>query len=281
MSDSKVLGFSIKVDGISNEANELAKIQLQLAAIKKERAELIKQASAPGHFTSNEERQKLAAYNKEIGVQEAALKTLKRVVDSASDSLARKKALLIELTEKSNKATAAIAAGMAPAIKKLNDEIKNGEEARGVFTRNVGNYPGIMGKFTESLEAASTASAKGGISFKQAFTQLAAGGAIVATLTALFAGIKEAIMSTTFAIDLMNKVGAISKKMFYDLAINGKLSIDNLANASKIQGELNKLRIEEGFETLKLSKINREEQEVRELSGDRTKTHAERLVYLT
>ncbi len=136
----KQLSFSIAIDGISSENQELAKLELQLKAIKKERAELIKQASSPGHIASTEELQKLAAYNKEIGVQDAALKSLKRVVDSASDSLARKKALLIELTEKSNKATAAIAAGMAPAINKLNQEIKNGEQARGVFTRDVGHY---------------------------------------------------------------------------------------------------------------------------------------------
>jgi len=139
--DEKTLSFNIDILGVSNEASELAKITLQLQAIKKERAELIKQASAPGHIASTEERLKLAAYNKEISIQEASLKTLKRVVDTANDSLARKKALLIELTEKSNKASAAVATGMAPAIKKLNDEIKAGEEARGVFTRNVGNYP--------------------------------------------------------------------------------------------------------------------------------------------
>lgn len=159
----KELSFAISIDGISAEATELVKIELQLKAIKKERDELIKQASKPGHIASTEERLKLAAYNKEIGAQEAALKTLKRVVDTASDSLARKKALLIELTSKSDKATQAVRDGMAPAILKLNNEIKAGENARGVFNRNVGNYPqlfesmpGPVGRFASSLNAVTT-----------------------------------------------------------------------------------------------------------------------------
>ena len=144
MGSEKVLGFKIDIEGVSSEAQELAKLELQLKNIKKERAELMKQATSPNHLASNEERQKLAAYNKEIASQEAALKTLKRVVDSASDSLARKKALLIELTAKSDKATQSIRDGMAPAILKLNNEIKAGENARGVFSRNVGNYPQLF-----------------------------------------------------------------------------------------------------------------------------------------
>jgi hypothetical protein len=142
--EEKQLAFSVRIDGVSNEATEIAKLTVQLKNLKQERNELIEQASSPGHIASKEELQKLAAYNKEIGVQDAALKTLKRTVDSASDSLARKKALLIELTENSNKASSSIAQGMAPAINKLNQEIKNGEEARGVFTRNVGNYPQLF-----------------------------------------------------------------------------------------------------------------------------------------
>jgi hypothetical protein len=105
--------------------------------------------------------------------------------------------------------------------------------------------------------------------------------AAVGAAKKLFEGLKDAIMSTTFAIDAMNKAGAISKQLFYELSINGKLNIQNLIYASKIQGELNELRIRDGIETLKISKINREEQAIRELSVDRTKTHAERLIYLT
>jgi hypothetical protein len=101
--------------------------------------------------------------------------------------------------------------------------------------------------------------------------------AAIAVGKKLFEGMKEAIMSTTFAIDLMNKATAISKQLFYDLAVNQKINLESLVNASKIQGELNVLRIKDAYELLEISKINREEQEIREVSIDRTKTHAERL----
>jgi hypothetical protein len=140
MGTEKTLGFKIQIDGVSNESAELEKLSFQIGNLKKEKADLLKQSKAEG-ILSTENKLKLAAYTKEINTQEVSLKTLKRVVDTASDSLARKKALLIELTAKSDKATQAIRDGMAPAILKLNNEIKAGENARGVFSRNVGNYP--------------------------------------------------------------------------------------------------------------------------------------------
>ncbi len=102
-------------------------------------------------------------------------------------------------------------------------------------------------------------------------------GAAITGAKKLFEGLKEAMMSTTFAMDMMNKVGAVTKQFYYDLAITGKINIGNLIGASKIQGELNKLRVEEGFNVLELSKINREEQAIRERSIDRTRTHTQRL----
>jgi len=255
----KTLSFKIDITGVSNEAAELAKIELQLKNIKKERAELMKQATSPNHIASSEETRRLAAYNKEIKEQETALKTLKRVVDTANDSLARKKALLIELVQKSDAASKSIRDAMAPAIKKLNDEIKAGEEARGQFSRSVGNYAGKIKEF---------------------FVEMATGGVVIAAAEKLLEGLKDAIASTTFGIDLMNNTMAVSKQLFYDIAINGKIDFQRMINASKIQQELNNLRVEEGFEMLKLSKINREEQAVREQSIDRTKTHAERLELL-
>jgi hypothetical protein len=129
-------------------------------------------------------------------------------------------------------------------------------------------------------EAVSTALKGAGQSILAMLSPMALVAAGVEAARKVFEGLKEAIMSTTFGMDIMAKSGAIIKQMWYDIAINGKISIEMLISASKIQGDLNALRVEEGFETLKLSKINREEQAVRELSIDRTKTHAERLEYL-
>jgi hypothetical protein len=78
----------------------------------------------------------------------------------------------------------------------------------------------------------------------------------------------------------MNKASAISKQLFYDIAINNKLSIESLKKASDIQGELNALRIKDSLEQLQISKLNREQQEIREIAIDKTKTEEERLAAL-
>lgn len=201
MAAEKTLGFSISINGISNEANELAKLEFQLKNLKKEKTELLKVSQQEG-ILSNENKQKLAAYNREIGVQEASLKTLKRVVDSAADSLARKKALLIELTAKSDKATQAIRDGMAPAIKKLNDEIKAGENARGVFTRNVGNYPELTktaaGGFNQLTSAVGGTTGEIG----NAITSFATAGGAAGIFTAVIGTLAAAWKRTQENIEL-------------------------------------------------------------------------------
>jgi hypothetical protein len=140
----KVLSFSISIDGVSNEATELAKLEIQLKNIKKERDALIKQASQPGHIASNEEKQKLAAYNTEITKQDANLKNLKKTVDTAADSLDRKRAKLIELTKQYAAGGAAIESKLLPEIKQLRAEIDRSETAIGNHQRNVGNYPELF-----------------------------------------------------------------------------------------------------------------------------------------
>jgi len=136
----KELSFSISIEGISNEATEISKLTIQLQALKKERAELMKQASQPGHIASNEEKLKLAAYTKEIETQTSRQRELKKVIDSAPDSLSRMRVELSKLKQEYANASAAVREKMAPAVNKLNDEIKASEEAIGVHTRNVGNY---------------------------------------------------------------------------------------------------------------------------------------------
>ena len=126
-------------------------------------------------------------------------------------------------------------------------------------------------------DAVKSAFADAGKSVLSMLSPLALVGAAIAVGKKLFEGIKDAVMSTTFAIDMMNKAGAVTKQLFYDLAINGNINIQSLINASKAQGELNKLRVEEGFDQLELSKINREEQNIRDRAIDRTRTHTERL----
>ncbi len=131
-----------------------------------------------------------------------------------------------------------------------------------------------VGRYGESVKEAFAGAGKSILSMVSPMALVTAG---IATAKKLFDGLKEAIMSTTFAIDAMNQVQAVSKQLFYDIAINGQINIANLKESTKIQGGLNALRIKEAFETLELSKINREEQAVRERSIDRTRTHTQRL----
>jgi hypothetical protein len=78
----------------------------------------------------------------------------------------------------------------------------------------------------------------------------------------------------------MNIASAVTKQMFYDIAINGKISYDSMLKVAEATRILNELRTEEYKDTYELSKINREEQAAREESIDRTKTHTERLEIL-
>lgn len=144
MAEDKVLGFTIDIKGVSNEAMELAKLELQLKNLKKERDELIKQSSKPGYMASKEQVAQIAAYNNEVKKMEEGLKSLKRTVDTASDSLARKKARLIELKQEYDAAGSAAARKMAPGINKLTDEIKRAEAAIGTHSRGVGNYKAAL-----------------------------------------------------------------------------------------------------------------------------------------
>jgi hypothetical protein len=167
---------------------------------------------------------------------------------------------------------------MNKAYVEQQQKIANTKQAILDYDKALNDGRSNIGRYGEAIEGA----------FKDAGTRIlsmvgpmALVTAAIGVATKLFEGMKEALMSTTFAIDTMNKAGAVSKQLFYDLAINGELNIKNLISASKYQGELNKLRVEEGFDQLRISEINREEQAVRELSISRLKTHAERLVYLT
>lgn len=63
-----------------------------------------------------------------------------RLVGTASDSLARKKQRLSELTREYNSASAEVRNNLAPQIRALRDEIAQAEEAIGNHSRTVGNY---------------------------------------------------------------------------------------------------------------------------------------------
>jgi len=257
--DNKVVGFEFKILGLTNEEMELQKVATNMKAINKEIQDINKAVKNQNGLASHDQNQRLAILNKELGIAKTNHKDLEVQIKSVEGSVTRMKARLAELTEQYNNGSAALREKLLPEMNKYQAEISKAEQAHGVFSRNVGNYAN---------------------SIKKVFMELVTGGVVIAAATKLFEGMKEAIMSTTFAIDAMNTVTAVSKQIFYDLAINQQINIDKIKTAIEVQDELNKLRVQQGFDVLELSKINREEQAVREESMDRTKTHTERLELL-
>ena len=205
----------------------------------------------------------------ELKAQEGSYEKLLRQYEIASVKLKTNKDAIIKNAD----GVYILSASHIKAAKEV-DNMKRGIDSFGTSIHdnrlNVANYgEAVKGAFVDA-----------GKNILSMIGPMALVGAAIAAAKKIFEGLKEAIMSTTFGMDTMNKIGAVTKQLWYDIAINGKLSLETLISASKIQGELNALRIRDGFEILQLSKINREEQAVREESIDRTKTHAERLVLL-
>lgn len=133
------------------------------------------------------------------------------------------------------------------------------------------------GSYGESVSAAFKEAGKSILSMVSPIALITAG---IALAKKVFNGLKEAIMSTTGAIDFFNIAGQIWQQMMYDIIKTGGIAKDNMIEVAKAQAELNLLRVEEYGDKVKLSVINRKEQALREQSIDRTKTHAERLILL-
>lgn len=141
----KTLSFELQIAGLSNENIELAKVVKSINDIAQSKRELTK-AYKDGQITEDLYIKKTALLTNELNTQKTKQAELKKVMDSASDSMNRKIALLAKMTAESKAGGEAIEKKLAPAILKLNNEIKAGENTRGVFSRNVGNYPELAGK---------------------------------------------------------------------------------------------------------------------------------------
>jgi hypothetical protein len=159
----------------------------------------------------------------------------------------------------------------------LSKEVQNAKKGLDEFGKGINDNRLNVGNYGQAIEGAFK---DAGSKIMSMVGPLGLIGAAIAVGTKLWQGFKDAITSTTFAIDIMNKSAAVSKQLFFDLAINGKVTLENLVKASQLQGELNVLRIKDAAEVLQVAKINREEQEIREIAIDQTKTEAERLAAL-
>jgi hypothetical protein len=225
----KGLSFTVSVEGVSQEASELSKLTVQLKNLKKERDELIKQASRPGHIASKEERLQIAAYNKEITEQSKRQKELAKVIDSAEGSLNRKRAALIKMKEAYAAASPEIAQKMLPALNKLTTEVTKSEQAMGVYSRNVGNYSSAFDLLPGPLSRAGNGVKMLNNSFKALLANPigAAIAIIVVALTSLFKAFKSTDSGGTELAARFEQLKAILD-VFRQRIINVTNAIGNL-----------------------------------------------------
>jgi len=136
---------------------------------------------------------------------------------------------------------------------------------------NVGNYG----------EAVSQAFSDVGKSMMAMLGPAALVTAAVALGKKIFDGLKEAIMSTTFAINIMNIAGEVTKQIFYDIAINGKFSAESIMSVVQATRILNELRTEQYKVDYELAKINRERASLELTAQDQMETTSVKLAALT
>ena len=99
----------------------------------------------------------------------------------------------------------------------------------------------------------------------------------VAGVTLLFNGLKEAIMSTTTAINFFNNVSQGFKQGFYDLVTGGGLNIGKIKFAIEAQRELNAVRIRNYAEDVKEEEMQKELSELRLKAADQTRDMTDKL----
>ena len=141
----KTLAFKITIDGVSQEQIQLQKLEQNLKNLKKEKQELLELSKKEG-IMSTDTAAKLAAYDNEIRRLTDNKKQLAKVAGTATDSLTRMRAELIQMKKQAADGSQELNAKMTPAIKKLSDEIQKLEMAQGAHQRNVGD-----GIFNRSL----------------------------------------------------------------------------------------------------------------------------------
>lgn len=267
----RVVGFRIDITGVSNESKELAKVEVQLKNLRKEKQELDKLAKKG--FLSNEQKSALAAYNKEIEKAAIKHKELKKVVDTADDSLERMRAELIRLKGEYASASAIAREKMIPSISKLNTEISKAEQAIGVHQRNVGNYPTLMGKVTQNFQ-------QFGSTVADNIKGIASFAGIAGAASAIVLKLGDAFKSTTGGMDMFNTAAQVSKQLFHDIVTGGGVNMQNLTDAAAIAQEMNRIRQGDLIDLVKIKAMESDIQDLRIKAADTTLEAAVQQKYL-
>ncbi len=130
-----------------------------------------------------------------------------------------------------------------------------------------------IGRYGESAKAAFSQAGKSILSMVSPMALITAG---LAVAKKVFDGLKEAIMSTSGAMNAMNVVGQITKQMFYDVAVNGKLSAESMMAAAEAAKLMNEKRVGDRKDMIEFAMLEREIAKLEFDAADKTKTRAER-----
>jgi hypothetical protein len=130
-----------------------------------------------------------------------------------------------------------------------------------------------IGRYGESVKTAFADAGKSMLSMLSPMALITAG---IAVAKKIFDGFKEAIMSTSGAMNAMNIVGQVTKQMFYDLAVNGKLSAESMVAAAEAAKLMNEKRIGDRKSMVEYAVLEREIAKLEFDAADKTKTRAER-----
>jgi hypothetical protein len=239
----KTLGFSVQINGVSNEADQLAKITLEVAKLTKAKNDLIK-SYRDGKTSEQDAVTQLAALTRELNTQKDAQDNLKKIVDTAGDSLNRMRATLIDLKDQYANGSASLRTQLTPEINKLTTQINTAEQAIGVHTRGVGNY-------TNSI--------------KSAIGTMVGIAAPAAAAAFALNGLKTAFAGTEAGANLLGRA-KLQMTAFFDAIVEGRWKYafgNELPKDIKVIADLmNKVRIDERAE---LVAVSEKELEIKDL----------------
>lgn len=240
----KVLSVKVEVVGPSTEANAIESLILSLKKLKEAKATITK-AYTDGKISEDKAVRDMAALTREINTQKDTLNNLKKVVDSAPDSLNRMRAELIRAKDAAANCSTEIREKMSPYINQMTNDVKKAEEAMGTHTRGVGNYK-------ESIKNAA----------KELFAFAAPAAAAMYALN----GLKEAFLGTERGAQLLIRA-KLQMSAFFDNIVEGNFKYafgNQLPKDIKAVADLmNRIRIDERNEIVGISKRELEIKELR------------------
>jgi hypothetical protein len=151
-------------------------------------------------------------------------------------------------------------------IKATQDAIRDYDLALGDGRSNVGRYG----------EAVSEAFKSAGQSVLSMVSPMALITAGITVAAKIFEGLKNAIMDTEAAVNILNITSTVTRQIFADLVHTGGINIDNLMVAADVAKTLNEIRMKERIELIQNAKIERDIAKLEFDAADKTKTRTER-----